>query len=211
MRRSSLLGLLLPALVGRSAAAQDAAGADVQITEPSTDGLGYFAVPSADTLGNLQLQAALWLNYANDPVLLTDRQGNRISLSREGQGDDGDGLIDDLLTGHLLMGMGVTRSGSLTVDLPVTLFADGTMPSSLGATETTPVASAGLGDLRVVPKYTALHSEDSALGLAFALPVTVPTTTTKYQCLSQTPLLHSMVTKYLLMYLRMIPILTVML
>ncbi len=175
MRRSLLPGLLVMALYGRTAAAQDAAGADVQITEPSADGLGYFAVPSADTLGNLQLQAALWLNYANDPVLLTDPQGNRIPLSSQNQGDDGDGLLDDLLTGHLLVGMGVTRSGSLTVDLPVTLFADGTMPGSLGAAETSPVATAGLGDLRIVPKYTPLHSEDGALGLALVLPVTVPT------------------------------------
>lgn len=175
MQRFPVLALFATMLLGPPAYAQDASGADVQLSPPSSDGLGYFAVPSADTLGNLQLQTGVWLNYANDPVLLVDQQGNRIDLSRLGQGDDGDGLIDDHLTGHLLVGMGVTRSGSLTVDLPVTLFADGTTPDSLGAVASTPVAPAGLGDVRVVPKYTALHSEDGPLGLALALPITVPT------------------------------------
>lgn len=176
MRALSPLAALLAAALSAPAFAQEVAeGVDVEIFRPASDGLGYFSVPSADTLGNLQMQAGFWLNYANDPVLLTDAQGNRLSVGGATDGDDGDGLIDDQMMGHLLVGMGITRWSSLTVDVPVTLFADGVQPGSLSSVSTASVSASGLGDVRVVPKFTALHSEDGMVGLALVVPVGIPT------------------------------------
>ena len=151
-------------------------GVDVELFRPASDSMGYLSVPSADTLGNLQAEAAFWMNYANDPVIVTDANGNRVAASPDADGEAGNGLIDDRLTGHLLLGMGITKWSSLTVDLPVTLFQDGVTPSTLGASGgPTAITGGGLGDLRVIPKLTALHSEDGPVGLAVILPVGIPT------------------------------------
>ena len=171
------LSLAALALLSAPASAQEAEeGVDIEIFKPASDGIGYFSVPSADTLGHLQAQAAFWINYANDPVVLTDRQGNRIPASAAADGDAGDGLIDDRLIGHMLFGMGITRWSSLTFDVPVTLNQEGVTASSLGSAAGTQVLSGGgLGDVRVIPKLTALHSSDGPVGLALVVPVSVPT------------------------------------
>lgn len=181
MRLLTLLPLALLAaggLLSTAAHAQDAesAGVDVELFRPASDGMGYLSVPSADTLGNLQAEAAFWLNYANDPVILTDANGNRVPATSDADGEAGNGLIDDRLTGHLLLGMGISRWSSVTVDLPVTLFQDGVVPDTLSsAGGATAITGGGLGDIRVIPKLTALHSEDGPVGLAIVLPVGLPT------------------------------------
>ncbi len=173
-------GLLLGALVASSVAlAQDAevaSGVDIEIFRPNSDGIGYLSVPSADTLGHLQAEAGFWINYANDPVILTDASGARVSATPNADGDAGNGLVDDRLTGHVVVGMGLTRWGSLTVDLPVILNQDGVDPTSLGDIGGgAALGGAGLGDVRLVPKFTALHSEDGPVGLAIILPIGLPT------------------------------------
>ena len=42
---------------------------DFELFRPAADHYGYFAVPSAATLGHLQLGGGFFVNYQNDPII----------------------------------------------------------------------------------------------------------------------------------------------
>lgn len=169
------LSLLLPATsTGAWAADSGSTGdVDVELFHPEGDGAGYLGLPGAGTLGHLQGAAGLHLNYETDPVVL-EVGGERVHLDPSTKGNDGDGVVDDRLTGELVVGFGLFGAASLVVGLPVVLFQDGTQLSAIGGSAAAPL-EAGLGDIRVTPKLVALDRREHPVGLAFLAPVGLPT------------------------------------
>jgi outer membrane protein OmpA-like peptidoglycan-associated protein len=167
----------LLALLCAAAQAQDAAvDRDIELFRPSADTEGYFAVPSASTLGHLQLGLSLWTHYATDPLVI-EVDGERVAADpANASGDEGDGLVDDRLGMNVQVGMGFTRWTSLVLDLPLVAYQDGLRAEALTNAEAAGTAlGGGLGDLRITPKAIALHDDDAPVGLAIQLPVRVPT------------------------------------
>ena len=103
--------ILLAALTVAPANAQDVQDYTVDFEQfrPYTDAYGYFGVPSAATLGHLQVGVSYWLNYANDPLILVYEGERTAPTSAMVIGDDGDGIVDDRVTGNLQVGMGMSR------------------------------------------------------------------------------------------------------
>ncbi len=162
-------------LSGGTALAQDSDGIDVERFRPNADAYGYFGLDSAATLGNLQLGVGFWGNYSNDPITL-DLGGNRVAPDAA-NGDDGDGLLDDRFRSDLQVGMGITRFFSFTVDLPLVLAQDGYQSTGLSDVTQGAVAldGGGLGDVTIAPKIVGMDRRRGPMGLALAIPVSVPT------------------------------------
>ncbi len=167
--------LLALALAG-AAQAQDSSF-DPNLFKPHGDTTGYFHVPSSATLRGMQLGTSFWADYANDPVVLVGPDGARVAVGDGADGDAGDGLLDDRLTGTLQVGMGIAGPFSLTVDLPLVLSQEGALVGANQAlsVNTTALATGGLGDMVLTPKFTALATGDAPVGLALLVPVGLPT------------------------------------
>lgn len=171
--------ILLAALMVAPATAQDVQDYTIDFEQfrPYTDAYGYFGVPSAATLGHLQVGVSYWLNYANDPLILVYEGERTAPTSAMVIGDDGDGIVDDRVTGNLQVGMGMSRYFSLTFDLPMVLWQDGY--SLVGIDDPTSEPDAlftnGVGDVRINPKFVALDRDRVPVGMAIAVPVSVPT------------------------------------
>ncbi len=149
---------------------------DVELFAPHTDVYGYGQTQGAATLGNLQVGAGAWVSYANDPLVLVDAAGNRVSPTSGADGDQGDALVDSRLTAHAQVGMGFTRFASLTLDVPFVLSQAAWNEAQLGNLGgARAVDSAALGDLVIAPKFAVLDPAESAIGIALVVPVGVPT------------------------------------
>jgi len=166
----ALLALLAPATV----AADEDGTVDFELFHPSLDNSGYFAVPGARTLGNLELGTALWVNQSNDPLVLT-ADGQRLPPVPGTSGDKGDGLVDSRFRTELHVGMGFTGKASVALGLPIHLAQSGTDPSDLTLDPPPALPSTGLGDLRIEPAYVPLSTADKRVGVGFRVPVSVPT------------------------------------
>jgi hypothetical protein len=177
--RIALIALLLSTF-GVAAAGPSTDGFDFELFRPSADSYGYFAVPSAATLGHLEFRGGAWINYQNDPIVFVS-EGVRIApKNAEVVGDNGEGIVDDRITGNVLIGVGLSRFFSLSVDAPLVLSQDGYLPNQhLVRVDTVPerLAVAGLGDVRVTPKVVALDRDRHSMGMSFAVPVGVPSGT----------------------------------
>ena len=64
LRMTALMGALM---AGSVAHAQDST-IDFELFRPYSDAYGYLSMPSAATLGHLQVGGAFWFNYSNDPA-----------------------------------------------------------------------------------------------------------------------------------------------
>ncbi len=166
-----MLGLVVAPSTAR---AQDDGSVDFELFHPAADNSGYFTVPGGRTLGHLELGTALWVHYANDPLVLKDG-GERLGPVEDSDTDRGDGLVDSRLRSELQVGMGFTGFFSVNVALPVVLAQSGYDPNTLSEDRPSELASAGLGDLRFTPVVTPVSTNDGPVGVAFRLPVSVPT------------------------------------
>ena len=154
--------------------AQDDGTVDFELFLPPTDNSGYFSVPGTRTLGHLELGTSLWVNYANDPVVL-GVGGERLSLVSGAQGDQDDGLVDSRFRTELHVAMGFTGKMSVGIALPVHLAQSAYDPASLQEDTLSQLDSTGLGDLRFEPVYAPLSTADSPVGIAIRVPVSFPT------------------------------------
>ena len=66
LRKFAVMG----ALLWSSMAGADDGTVDFEMFRPFPDAYGYLSMPSAATLGHLQVGGAFWANYSNDPVIL---------------------------------------------------------------------------------------------------------------------------------------------
>ena len=174
--------LIALSLLTLSAQAQDGEDAqdhtiDFELFRPYPDAMGYLGVPSAATLGHLQVGLSFWGNYQDDPVLLV-YNGERVAPKAAlVDGDDGDGVVDDRFTGNVQVGIGLSRYFSLTADLPLILWQEGYDLDGIDnpITEPDPLISLGVGDVRLQPKVVALDRDRMPVGMAIAVPIGLPT------------------------------------
>ena len=151
---------------------------DFELFRPSSDHYGYFAVPSAATLGHLQLGGGFWVNYQNDPVVFVSDNARARPELREVTGDNGEGIVDDRLTGNIHLGLGISKYFSFSIDAPIILWQDGYKPDGGVLSQVNPptaLSASGLGDIRVMPKGVILDRSTMPIGLAIAMPVGIPT------------------------------------
>lgn len=173
-----MISLLAAVAMTAGAHAQDTEGSfDFELFRPHADLYGYGATQGAATLGNLQLGVGAWFNYSNDPVVLVDAAGNRVSVSGAASDEGSDGIIENRMVSTFQIGMGITRFASLTVDLPLVLLNEGW---SLGGIDdqtsvARPGGGGGIGDIVVQPKIAVLDRDYMPIGLAIVVPVGLPT------------------------------------
>jgi outer membrane protein OmpA-like peptidoglycan-associated protein len=99
-------------------------------------------------------EVGLILNYANDPLVLQDEDGDRVARLVAGQ-----------FVGNLMASISLADPFELSLDLPIMIASQG--DGSVGGS--------GLGDLRLIGKYSILHQEPSGFGLAVLLDARLPT------------------------------------
>ncbi len=131
------------------------AGAPLRPT-PSTE--GYVTTRSPDALPRWTPSARLLTGY-----------GQRLARpGRSGQGD----RLDRRVTSHLLFALGLFDVLELDLGLPVILSQAGRVAAGDG---TSPLASSGVGDLRMGLLGTLLHTPARGFGLGLAFDATAPT------------------------------------
>jgi outer membrane protein OmpA-like peptidoglycan-associated protein len=157
-----------------AALAQDVqdSGYNFELFHPAGDLYGYTTVHGAATLQNLQLGSSFWVSYEDDPIVLVDENGERISVD----GSESDGLVDSRLGGDFQIGMGFTRFASVVADIPLVMSQDAWQMSRLDNPSLAPVrgTSGGVSDIRIEPKVAVLDRDFFPVGLGLVVPVSVP-------------------------------------
>jgi outer membrane protein OmpA-like peptidoglycan-associated protein len=139
-------------------------GFDGERLAPAAGAAGGLVVERPVVPSHLGYGFALFLHGADDGVLVRDR-ATGATVGR---------ALDSAVGADLIGSLGLGDMFELAVDLPVRLIYRGQAVTAGGA----PLqAATGLGDLRLVPKATLLHSgdEDGGFVLGLAAPVTLPT------------------------------------
>ena len=104
------------------------------------------------------------LEYSHRPMRLIDRDtGNTLATT-----------VPDMVSLHLMAGVGLTRWLALAVDLPVIVYQSFDRATPMQDVPSEP-ASYGVGDFRMVAKFRIINNEHGGFGLAFVPQVTFPT------------------------------------
>jgi outer membrane protein OmpA-like peptidoglycan-associated protein len=133
----------------------------------ATDKDGILDVESATVRRHLELDMALWLGYANDPLVLDRTDAGRMEVGS---------LVSDQVDGELVGSIGVLGRGQVAVVVPLIFLQDESISSNVNA-PTAPSGSFALGDIRLVPKLQLLSQGDYGVNLAILASLTVPTST----------------------------------
>ena len=157
-RRLAISGVMCA--VAGSAAAE---GLDAERFVPAVSAEGGFAQEHPMVPYHFGWGVGLFLNLADDPV-----------VEKTVAGDDLRKVVDTSVSADLLASVGLWRRLELGMHLPVHLSYDGDPYATAG---TTLEASAGVGDLRFVPKVQILSTGnlEKHFLLGFALPISFPT------------------------------------
>jgi outer membrane protein OmpA-like peptidoglycan-associated protein len=142
------------ALTATSASAQD-----VQSFKPASGTWNYFSVDGNAIAEPGALVPALYFNYGRNP--LVRRNENDVIIEE---------IVRDLTTFDVMLTAGVTDWVEVGLDLPISY--------SVGAPGVQFDDGGGLGDLRVLPKFTVLDYRDfGGFGMSIGLPMSFPTGT----------------------------------
>jgi outer membrane protein OmpA-like peptidoglycan-associated protein len=155
---------LLTTLVVVAPAWAQSQGLDGERLAPAAGAAGGLVVERPVVPSHLGYGFALFLHGADDAVLVRDR-ATGATVAR---------ALDSAVSADLIGSLGLGDVAELAVDLPVRLVYRGQGVTVGGA----PLqAATGVGDLRLIPKATLLHSGDEEGGfvLGLAAPVTLPT------------------------------------
>jgi OmpA-OmpF porin, OOP family len=155
---------LLACMASMTAAPARAQGFDGERFAPAAGAAGAFVLERPVVPAHLGYGAGLFLHFADDAVVLRDRQtGSSISKP-----------LDHALSADFLASLGLFDFAEIAFHLPVRLIYDGEAATVDG---TALQAAAGIGDVRLVPKASFLWSGDESSGfvLGAALPLTLPT------------------------------------
>lgn len=159
------IGLLF---CSRPLAAQVSERADIVPNRfvPSVGSEGMLGTETAQIPGHLQWDAALWLDFTDDPMTLKEGRGG--SARRVGA------LVHQRLDVHLLGAVGLFDWVQVGFEIPVTAFQNRDRPTaqSLGLGS---LQIAGLGDVGLYPKVRLLRAERHFVDLAAVARVWLPT------------------------------------
>ncbi|HTL33147.1 MAG TPA: OmpA family protein, partial [Kofleriaceae bacterium] len=131
----------------------------------ASDREGILDVESGGVRKHLQLDLALWLGYANDPLLLNRTDNGTMHVGS---------LVSNQVSGELVGAIGILNRAQVALAVPLVFAQTNDVPSG-SATPQAPSGSFALGDLRLIPKYRLLPQSDFGVDLSFYLPFTVPT------------------------------------
>lgn len=138
-------------------------GLDGERFVPAVGAEGTFAVEHPSAPSHLGWSLGLFVNFADDQIVLRDAAGDVASRP-----------LHTGLTTDLTASLGLFGWSELGIGLPLHLIYDGD-PYAAGAARLD--ANAGVGDLRVVPKLALLHRGNLRrhVLLGLAVPVSFPT------------------------------------
>lgn len=146
-------------LAGCAALTASAHAQDVQSFKPASGTWNYFSVDGNAIAEPGALVPALYFNYGRNPL-----------VRRNENGDIVEELVRDLTTFDVMLTAGVTDWVEVGIDLPLSY--------SVGAPGVPIDDGGGLGDLRLLPKFTVLdHRDFAGFGLSLGLPMSFPTGT----------------------------------
>ncbi len=162
MRRLTLLTAGLALLLGASGA--QAQGLDAERFAPAAGAAGGLQIERPVVPRHLGYGLGLFLNLADDSVVVRDRV----------TGDGETRLLDHGLSADLLASLGLFDFAELALHVPLRLAWTGPATTVDGAALD---ADPGLGDIRIVPKVSFGWSGDATGGTVFGLaaPVSLPT------------------------------------
>ncbi|MBO6934397.1 MAG: OmpA family protein [Deltaproteobacteria bacterium] len=179
-RRGALLALLAAGIAITSTASAQTAPVErqdfsVERFRLATDRGGILDVEWAAVPGHLRAQGALWVGYADDPLVL---------YRRSPDDDDDDDierdrvspLVDHRTTASAVFALPLFDTLSVGFELPLVLYQNRPtlgLDEGLGATAND-LATTGFGDLRLVAKVQLLQAERHGLDLAVMPVFTVP-------------------------------------
>ena len=166
MNSATLIAAILLSLPTSNAIAQD--GFDAQAFSPMPSQFeNYLSVSSGGVLPQTGWEAGLFLNYADDPVVLF-RDGEPLA-----------NLVDSMMTANLLGAYGIHELFEIGVDVPLVVLQSGETSTLLPEVGNSEVGF-GIGDIRLVPKVRLLapegyEDEPEGIWLAFLLDTRLPT------------------------------------
>lgn len=165
----SLKALIAVGVLGiaGTAAAQDNRFDVQQMAPMPGQTVNYLDMSSARVFEPGQWEAGVFFNYANDPLVLNDPDGERVGSIVASQG-----------TVNLLAAYGIMAGLDIGLDVPLIVLQSGDEIDRLPEAEATS-AGFSLGDVRLVPRYQLLNgdTEEDPGGLELALyaDVSLPT------------------------------------
>jgi outer membrane protein OmpA-like peptidoglycan-associated protein len=150
---SAILGLLL-------GADPVTAGSDINRFRPPMTLDGTLGLDTSEGLFPWQLSFAGYFTYTDRPLVWRYSDGTY------------EPIIGQQLTLDLVAAAGAGRRVDVAVALPIILMQKGPNQATFDGL---PLAGAGVGDLRVVPRLTLLRERGHGVGLAFLPELTFPT------------------------------------
>ncbi len=152
-RRPAFLAAIAVVFLAAQAPAQD-----VQNFRPAAGTWNYLSVEGARVAKHLEFVPSLVVNYAHQPL---------VTLNEDGSVKDS--FVEHLIYGDLILTMGLSDYFELTV-VGAGALVKGELVADSGNDGIQPA------DLRLVPKVRFFGLEnDTGFGIAFAVPVTIPT------------------------------------
>jgi large repetitive protein len=142
----------------------------VERFELASDRNGLLGVEWAEGRGGMAFDVAMWLGYANDPLVLYTQMPN-------GDRERAFALVEDRTAAALSASLSPKPWLTVGFELPLVLAQDRDA-SSVGAMSLASLSSFGIGDLKLQAKLTVLTQDRYGIGLAVVPAVIVPTQST---------------------------------
>ncbi|MDX2092470.1 MAG: OmpA family protein [Kofleriaceae bacterium] len=117
---------------------------------------------------HLQLDLALWLGYANDPLTVY-RQ------TPTGERTFAGSLVKDQVGGELVGAIGLFDRAQLGVSVPLIVAQRDDLVGTTATMPTAPDGGFAVGDVRLVPKVRLMRQADAGVELAIYAALTLPT------------------------------------
>jgi outer membrane protein OmpA-like peptidoglycan-associated protein len=168
MLRTFVLAAMLASTAAAAQSTPDSTTLPLDRFRPTIDDKGLGTTEGGEISPHLGWQTGLVLNYALNPLVLRDAQGNVV-----------DSIIAHRLVGDAMFEIGLYDYVSLGVDLPVAILnlpgqiTDTSLNAALGFDKG--VAGIGIGDLKLVPKVRILREDRHGVSLALIPALTLPT------------------------------------
>ena len=162
MRTRVLVAFASMLLAGHASAQQGTLPTQQFAPAPGGDN-NYVSVQGTGTLQQWKPAVGLYINYANQPLVLT----------RESTGEEVY-LIEHQLSLDLIAAIGFTDFLELGLAIPVTIYqAPGDPSGTLNPSQLSTLDSFVMGDIRLYPKWSILHDPEG-FGLGLLAVVTLP-------------------------------------
>jgi outer membrane protein OmpA-like peptidoglycan-associated protein len=160
----ALLAVLVAGAAPAHAQVADPGDVAVERMRLSSTRDGIIGVEAGTVPAHLAWEAGAWIGFAKDPlVILRGSDGHRVGT-----------LVGNRLGGALIGSLGLWDRGAVALELPFVLFQD-RVPGDVAVGSLAPMAVAGLGAARVVPRYSLLRTAEHGLDLAVMAGLRIPT------------------------------------